>query len=225
MSTVALQCTLDGQAQTIFTTLGWLRQRQRGNWTAYVESSGDAAPAAGSSASVVFTRESGAQDLFIGTVRRSALNPGNGRVSVTVVGGAGKLTTALPALDHVLGSGPVPAGAIARAICDDAGEQLSPGVEQALDATTIPRWHRAQDVTAAVAIDLLASYLGLPWRVLPSGFVSIAAETWPAVTGAAYWLDLDEDDGGVMYSPDGAPLLVGQAIDGVQAIEAYYTWN
>lgn len=225
MSTVSLTAQLGGSTQDVFVARGWLRQRQRGPWTALIVTSNAVSPAVGSPATVSFTRTTGVVDAFNGTVRRAAVNPGSGLLEVTVVAGAGGLITSLPPLDTVYGNSTVPAGVVARAICDAAGEQLAPGVELALDAITLPRWHRASDITGATALDLLADYLGMPWRVLPSGFVSIAAETWPVTDNAAYWMDQDLDDGGVFYAPDGAPLLVGQSIDGVPAIDVRYQFD
>lgn len=228
MSSISLTVTLPGSAapQNIFVTRGWLRMRDRGNWTAYLESSNTVAPAEGSPATVNFARTDGVTvDAFVGTVRRAAVNPGNSLPVVTVVGGAGKLLAQLPPLDHVYGGTTIPAGVVARAICDAAGEQLAPGIEAALDATALPRWHRASDITAATALDLLADYLGMPWRMLPSGLVSIAAETWPTNDNAAYWMNMDGDDGGAFYAPDGAPLIVGQSIDGARAIDVRYDFD
>lgn len=222
MSDVALTCVLGGSSQDVFVSSGFLRLRQRGNWTAYVESSNTVAPTELSPASLLVRREDGSADTFTGAVRRAKANPGNQKLAVTVVGGAGKLIFPLPPLDHVLGSGPIPAGVVARAICDAAGEQLAPGVEAALDATLLPRWHRATDTTPAIALDLLAHQLQVPWRVLPSGLVWMGVETWSAVDGAAYWTGLVEDDGAVTYAPRGAPYLPGQTIDGVRAIDVRY---
>jgi hypothetical protein len=238
VSTVALAL---GTAAPVFLTKGRLRQQQQGPWLAYTETSadvGEGAPAPGTPAVLTFTSSTGVVSTWSGAVRRATVNPGNSVMALQIVGGAGKLLTPLPALDHVYGGSTVPAGVVARAICDDAGEVLAPGVEAALDgAQQLPRWHRAQDVTAARSLDLLSSYLAaatgapFPWRVNPAGEVTLAPETWPVVTGIAYWQDIDGDDGAVMYAPDGAPLLVGQIVQadasdpGIQAIDVLYTWD
>lgn len=229
MSDVAIRIILAGAPAEIFVSTGVLQMRQRGPWLAReLVCSSKLAPAAGSPAILVCKREDGAEDdLFVGTVRRSVANPADEVLTLSLVAGNGKLLTALPPLDHVLGSQNVPAGTIARAICDAAGEVLADGVELALDAVTLPRWHRATDTTAAVALDLLAWALGFTWRVLPSGKVWMGAETWPAISGGAYWTGLDADDGVTTYSVHGAPFAVGQAIDdgrggSVRAVEVLY---
>ncbi len=225
MSDVALNCTLGGQAQDVFASKGFLRLRQRGPWTSYLECSSKLAPVAGSPATVVVRREDGTLDSFVGTVRRAAVNPGSESLKVSVVAGAGKLLAQLPPLEHVQGANGIPAGVIARAIADGAGETLAPGVEAALDATLLPRWHRAQDVTGATAFDLLADALGYVWRHLSSGLVWIGAETWPVVaatTAGAYWTGLVEDDGVTTYTVRGAPFLPGQSVGGANVIDARY---
>lgn len=232
MSDVALRCTLAGAEQEIFVSTGVLQFRQRGPWLAReLACSSPVAPAVGSAATLVCHREDGADDLFVGTVRRATSNPGDETLTVSLVAGAGGLLQQLPPLDHVLGGAYVPAGLVARAICDAAGETLDDGVEEALDAITLPRWHRATDTTASVALDLLTYHLGLvtrtpySWRVLPSGRVWMGAETWPVISGAAYWTGIDADDGAVLYAVRGAPFVAGQAIDGLNAIEVLYTLN
>jgi hypothetical protein len=222
MSDVALRCQFNGAPQEIFVVEGFVRERQRGPAVAYLECSSKTAPPEGSPATVVFHRESGPDDTFVGTVRRAKAYAGNEKLVVSWVGGAGKLITPLRPVDHVLGHAEVPAGLIARAIVADAGEQLAAGVEAALNTRTLPRWHRATDVTAATALDLLADELGYVWRILRDGTVWIGAETWAANNGSAYLMDPDLDDGAVMYAVRGAPLIVGQAIDGVRAIETRY---
>ena len=225
MSDVALTCQLTGGPTDIFVTSGYLRARQLGPWLAYLECSSKLAPAEMTPASVLVRREDGTVDTFAGTVRRARVNPGSEAMKVSIVGGAGKLTTTLPALDHYQGATYVPAGVVARAICDAAGETLAPGVELALDARLLPRWHRAQDVTAATAIDLLAAELGYSWRVLPSGLVWLGPETWPAVSpsaAGAYWTGLVEDDGAATYAVRGAPFMPGQSLSGVNLIDVRY---
>lgn len=218
MSTIALQCSVGD----LFVTGGFLRLRQRGNWTAHLQCASLDAPTG--SAQLVIRRENGTLDTFVGTIRRAGVVQGSKTLDVTLVGGAGQLLNQLPVRDYVTGTRPIPAEVIAAGIVADAGEQLAPGVEAALDAVTLPRWHRAKDITAAVALDLLANELGMSWRVQPDGRLWIGIETWPAVNGASRWVGADPDDGRVMYAPDGAPLLAGQAIDGVNAIEVMYTF-
>src|SRR5262245_48193536 len=202
---------------------GDLRLRQWAPWLAYLECPIGSAPAAGEAATLVVRREDETETTFTGTARRAGVVPGSESLFVSLVGGAGKLLDELPAVDHVAGSTPVLAGLVARRIADDAGELLADGVEAALDARTLQRWHRASGMPGAVALDLLAAELGYVWRVLPSGRIWIGAETWPE-TAAPTYITEDPDDGSVTYAPDGAPIVAGQLVAGVRVVEAAYTF-
>jgi hypothetical protein len=119
----------------------------------------------------------------------------------------------------VAGDQQIPAGLVARAICDDAGELLADGVEDALDAFQLGHWTRLS-MPAGKALDLLVDVLGLSWRVQADGSIWVGAETWEAVDAAHYIGQADDDL--VIYAPDGAPLLPGTTIDGTQAVAVEY---
>ena len=192
----------------------FLRLPARGNWVGHLELGWPEAPVG--AASLRLTRDDGTVDVFACTIRRSGVAKGAERVSVTLVGGAGQLVLPVPPRDHAQGTAPVPAGLILRGIADAAGERLAPGVEDALDATLLPRWTRAA-MPAGAAIDLLAYVLGLGWRVLTDGTVWVGSETWPTVDASTYAPVGDPRDGAVVYAPEGAPLLPGTTIDGAKA--------
>lgn len=200
---------------------GLLRLSARGNWLAHLELGHDAAPAEGSAASLLLYREEGDPDTCVGTIRRSGILPGSETVTATLVGGAGKLLDQVPALDQVAGVTPLPAGLVARAIVDAAGEQLAAGVEDELDSYQLHRWTRFAS-SGRDALDLLVELLGLTWRVLRDGSIWVGAETWPAVDGAAPHVGGDPSDGMILYAPAGAPLDPGTTIDGRQAIAVDY---
>ncbi len=186
---------------------GGLVMPLRGNWTATVALHSPTAPAAGSPASIVFVRESGAEDVFAGTVRRSGIAAGSVAASVTIVGGAGQLLADLPPRDHRPGVTEIPAGLVASGIAADAGEQLAAGVEAALDGRTVHRWTRIA-MPARDALDLLADTLGWGWRVLADGTIWAGPETWTALDVTKY-LSAVPDEAGAVYSCDGAPLRPG----------------
>lgn len=218
MSTVFLRCSLGD----ISVSDAFLRMPVRGNWSGVLEMGSPAAPAQGEPATLVYQRENGTADMFVGTIRRVGSVPGTQTVKLTLVGGAGKLLNAVPARDHIVGPTSLPAGLVARSIVDAAGEKLSRGVEVALDSLQLPRWTRISS-TARDALDLLVDRLGLGWRVMLDGTIWVGAETWPAVNGVAFYTDQDPDDGLVMYASDGARLLPGTTIDGVRALAVEYT--
>ena len=201
---------------------GLLRLPVRGNWTASVTLGWESAPSIGSVAELVFVREDESEDVFAGVIRRSGFLPGSQTVTATVVGGAGNLLELVPPRDYVAGSAPLPAGLVARGIVDDVGEQLAAGVELALDGLTLPRWTRIAS-SARAALDLLADRLGLGWRVLADGTIWVGVETWPELDNAAFYVGGDPSDGAVLYASDGAPLVVGSTVDGVQAIAVEYS--
>jgi hypothetical protein len=200
---------------------GLLRLPPRGNWLAHLELGNAAAPAEGTPASLLLYREDGEADTLTGTIRRSGILPGSETVTITLVGGAGKLLDEVSPLDQVAGITPLPAGLVARAIADAAGELLADGVEDALDGYQLPRWTRFAS-SAREALDLLVELLGLVWRVQRDGAIWVGVETWEAVDGAAVHVGGDPSDGMVLYAPNGAPLAPGTTIDGMQAIAVDY---
>lgn len=197
----------------------------RGNWSGSVVChlpEGAAALPELEAAALVFTREDGGEDVFSGAVRRSGADTGRERLTCTVVGGAGKLLRDVGPRDHAPGAMEIPAGLIARGICDDAGEQLVDELEAALDQRSVPRWTRI-DMPGRDALDLLADVLGYGWRVLPSGRVWLGEETWPELgTEAASRLHQVPEDGAEVWRTDGAPLVPGVTLGGLQVVEVTY---
>jgi hypothetical protein len=216
MASVILRCSLGD----LPVSTGLLRLPPRGGWSASVELGADGAPELGAAASLVFVREDGSEDVFAGIVRRSQLNEGSQTLTVSLAAGAGKLLADVPPRDHVAGAQPVPAGLVARSICDDAGELLADGVEADLDGYQLGHWTRLS-MPARDALDLLADVLGLAWRVQADGTIFVGPETWPEPGGDALFIGWLDDDL-VIYAPDGAPLRPGMAVDGVQALGVEY---
>jgi len=212
----------------------YLRLPARGNWTAICEMTSFAAPTIGEPATIAVLPEArenqsaGVPDAFVGTVRHSRVVPGSETLVVRVVGGAGRLFASLPPADHVAGSTVLPAGLVLRKITDAAGEVLASGVEDALDAYLLPRWHRAGGTSARDAIDLLvydlarATGLEIGWRMLADGTIWAGVETWPDATGSFLYTDQDPDDGVVEFAPSGAPLRPGTTVQGERAVEVFY---
>lgn len=198
---------------------GGLALDLRGLWTATVEIHGEAALEEGEDASIVLHRESGAEDVYTGKVRRSALDDGALRVSVTVEGAPG-LAAELGPLDHAAGATEVPLGLVVKALVDAAGEELEEGVEAALDALTVPHWLRAAS-TGREALDLLCEVLELSWRVRPSGKVWIGGETWPEAP-APLDLGFALEDGGTRYTCDGAEIVPGTVVGGRRLVRVVY---
>lgn len=231
MTTIALRCTL-GELPVLG---GYLRAPVRGEWFATLElHSEQAAPPEGSPAEIVIVAEGIAGEpapaprVFVGSITRAGIFRGAAELVVSVTGGAGHLEDELDPAEHVSGATPVPLGLIVRSVVDAAGEQLAPGVEAALDAFTVPRWHRIGTLSARDTLGLLAALVGasadveLGWRTLADGSIWMGVESWPA-GGSAPEIAPDLDDGRVTYAPDGAPLLPGTTIGGHRAVEVFYT--
>ena len=212
----------------------YLRLFGRGNWCGVFEMASASAPAVGSSAVVAILPEAKPNlpppvpDTFAGTVRHARQVPGSQTLVVRVVGGAGRLFASLPPDDQIAGSTVLPAGLVLAAIVKAAGEQLAPGVEAALDAYRLPRWHRAGGTSARDAIDLLiydlAASTGLPlgWRMTAAGTIWAGLETYPPATGSYLYTDQEADDGEMVYAPSGAPLRPGTTVQSDRAIEVTY---
>jgi hypothetical protein len=242
VSTCVLRCS----AGDLAVLSGYLRLPQRGNFVAALECALTTAPAG--ACSLLFTPEArgstpaAAPSVFAGFIRFAEAIEGSNTLTVEMVGGAGQLQTELPPLEHVLAATTIPAGLVAAAIVAALpGEALAPGVEQALDAYQLPRWHRAGGITARDAIDVLvydlATWTGLDlgWRMLANGTIWIGLETYPVVDVATYpgteYAGQVTTDAAVLYAPSGAPLLPGTVVTSsgkggtisTQAVEVEYT--
>ncbi len=221
MSTALLRCS-PGDLPILG---GSMRLATGRPWSAVVDVHAEAELAELSPASIVLTREDGTEDVFVGAVRKSALNDGRAQLSVTVVGGRGLIARTIGPRDYDKGATEVPVGLIVAGIMADAGELLADGVVAALDQITVPHWHRIEG-PASDALDLLVSVLGtkapgLAWRVLPSGRVWAGIETWPAGPDLRR-LGYELEDGGRRYGPDGGQILPGQLLEGRRVVDVVY---
>jgi hypothetical protein len=241
VSTALLRCSLGDLA----ILSGYHRLSVRGNWMASVECASTSIPSG--PCSIVITPELRADepprqpDVFNGFVRFADTFAGADALTVEVVGGAGQLLTVLGPVDHITGVTQVPAGVVLRSIVAALpGEQLAAGVEQAMDAYLLPRWHRAGGTTGRDAIDLLvydlATSTGLEfgWRVLADGTIWVGVETWPALDVATVGTEYAGQvttDATIVYAPSGAPLLPGTTVTSsgkggalsTRAVEVLYT--
>ncbi len=199
-----------------------LRLPAHGNWVATMDIGAPAGPAEMTPATLKIARSTGSVDTFTGTVRRRNLTPGTQNLSVTIVGGAARLLAPpIPARHHTGGSTTVPAGLVLAGIAQAAGERLAAGAEAAIDAYPLQRYTRVAG-EAWAALDVLASDLGVEWRVLADGALWMGTETWPTVDARAYYYRGDPRDGAVLYIPDGAPYRPGTTIDGARVVECCY---
>ncbi len=225
MSAIRLRCSL-GELEV---SRIYLRSVQRGCWTATAEIGWAEAPADGEACSLRFTRDDGEEDVWTGAVLRSRVVALSERLSVTVMGGAGRLLApSLAPRYQTAGATQVTGALVLAAIAADAGETLADGVEAELEAHALPSWHRMGG-PAIDAIDTLAGVLGLGWRVLPTGELWMGAETWAEVgtetLDRAYFESGAPEDGSVTYACDGTPFAAGESVDGAQAVEVCYRYD
>lgn len=143
----------------------------RGVWTATLDVDTDTVPPGR-----VTIACDGAAPL-VGAVVNGALV---GSVSrILVVGGAGGLRAALPAL--ALQSGTL--GDVLAATLREAGETLS-STSATLSGHTIARWHRQQG-PACHAVGSVAATAGLTWRVLRDGTVWLGTDAFDDAADAS----------------------------------------
>ena len=159
---------------------------------------------------------------FVGTVARAVAF--EGRVTVTIAGGAGALSEEpeLRRLVEPAGYLGTPYAAEGRLMVDQilagTGETLGEAAGSLLAGLTLPRWHR-QAGSAGSALAALARAWGLSWRVLASGEVWLGTETWVVEEN-------DTADAGVVefaHEDERADLAPGMTLGGRRVIEVVYT--
>jgi len=109
-----------------------------------------------------------------GTFIGSALRPGADgakQVTLRVVGGAGKLGTALAPRNYI----GTTVGEVAQHIADAVGERLSPTIAPSISSTPLQRWPRTRG-DAATCLSELAADIGAAWRVLADGTIWIGID-------------------------------------------------
>jgi hypothetical protein len=174
-----------------------------GVWHADVESGGEPL-ADGAPASLELYGET-----FVGSsVRSSSLG---GVTRTKLVGGAGRLSTELPAAHYV--------GATARTVLlaalGEAGETLSADSDPVALATRLDSWGRSAG-PASRAIQRLCDWVGSTWRVLPDGTVWVGIPTWDEYSDEHRLLDEDWGAGSALIAPDAPTLRPGQTLGGVR---------
>jgi len=127
-----------------------------------------------------------------------------GRVSLRVVGGAGKLNAIL----KPKGYRAIPLRNPLQDLMADSGETLSGAVNPGVLATILARWTRFLESTAQ-GLDDLADRAGATWRVLYDGTVWMGTDSYPAVNVAADLLSGDPHLGRVELGVETPQLVPG----------------
>lgn len=107
-----------------------------------------------------------------GTVIRSGVI--GGRVSLRMVGGAAGMGTLLRPKFYR----GVTARIVLADIAREAGEALSAGIASGLLSRMLPKWVRMAG-SASEALLVLATTLGVGWRIESDGALWLGNETWP----------------------------------------------
>lgn len=113
---------------------------------------------------------------FRGTVTSASVH--KAAAWLRVVGGAGRLGTALPARGYTSSPLLVPLQDIAR----EAGEVLSPSADATVTRTLLAHWARFSGSAGKCLGTLVENVEGATWRFLPSGQLWVGIETWPSVS-------------------------------------------
>jgi hypothetical protein len=154
----------------------------------------------------------GSSLTLVGTVLPQGSGVFAGEVRVRVVGGQGRLGTELPPRWYQGAPRELPL----RDLCDEAGERLSTTTDATLLAEVLsPGWARVRG-TASAALGRLLEGTGASWRILPDGSLWVGPETWPAATGMADLVVMDEDRsrGRLVVVSEAPTLLPGQTLRG-----------
>lgn len=145
---------------------------------------------------------------LVGSIAEGAAYAGSWRSRL--VAGAGGLDRDLPAVAYRYPS----AGVVAQAIAQETGEVLA--ATPAL-STSLPAWERLAG-PAHRALDLLASAIGVPWRVRPSGELAFEAPSWgPTDDPSAVEVARDPARGSLTLAVQVPRLLAGTTVRGVRA--------
>jgi hypothetical protein len=142
---------------------------RQGAWHAELVLDGDTAP----DGSVTLQIVSGDNTVTLsGFAYRTGVY--QGRASVRVVGGAGKLAAVVDAKYYSNAT----VQTVLSDVMNDSGESLSSDVPQSLLSQSLALWTRREGPTRS-ALDALARSLGVGWRVLTDGKVWLGADSFP----------------------------------------------
>ena len=127
-----------------------------------------------------------------------------GRFRVFAVQGKGVLRSSIGGTDY--------ADIDPRLIVEDLVRGEDSDLTANQDLSTLPRWSTSAG-TARASLTRLCSRLDLGWRVLPSGAVRVAAETWPAYAATAPLYTAEPDAYGLgELALDAPDLLPGMTV-------------
>lgn len=114
-----------------------------------------------------------------------------------------------------------PLNAIARA----SGEELSTAIASDLLGTALPEW-TINEKRAAAALDELAAFASVGWRILADGTLWMGAETWPTATlpEDAPILDAWPDERRTVIAPATPALLPGVDLENVGRVVEVVHW-
>lgn len=174
-----------------------------GNWHADLEIDTSDAPVGAATISIADGRLE-----LVGTILRA--EPFAGGVRARMVGGAGALSTTLPAKAY----GPVTLRVLLADLLSAAGERLATSSDADQLARSVSSWTRTQGPASIALGALVERAPGCLWRVTASGAVFVGVNTWPAVTLAHEVLSEDQADGHVMLATDDPTLTAGVTLEG-----------
>lgn len=148
-----------------------------------------------------------------GTVRPARVGVWLDSARCRIVGGAGGLTTVVPAKYYQFGTLKIPLGDVLSA----AGESLSSATDGSVQATSLQSWTTVAQ-RAGLAISALAQAAGddVSWRVLSDGTVWLGRETWSAAPSSYQYTLIDQhpNENRAELGSDTLALLPGMSLGG-----------
>lgn len=184
-----------------------------GNWTASGEIDAPAPPAKGERVTIEIRDKNGENPVpFVGTVVWSGKWQGRSRFEL--VGGAGGLRKNVLAKHYHAGDTPNPLALLVKELLEEAGETPVADLDTLLAPYTLGGWSRVAG-KASADLTRLCEEVGLVWRVLPDGTVTVGPLDYAAVADHPFVVDPGDNatDRIITVAPAAATLRPGTTIE------------
>lgn len=143
-----------------------------------------------------------------GTIARGDLFAG--RVHAQVVGGAGKLSTALDAKYYI----GITLGVVLADLMMGTGERLSASADTRVLGHSVARWARPKGKAGLALRQVADEILNVNWRMLRDGTVWLGAESWPTVSPVFDETDQAPGRDSLTIAPDSPIVTPGSTLQG-----------
>jgi hypothetical protein len=147
---------------------------------------------------------------FTGTAMPNRSGLSGSRSRAMVVGGAGGLSTVLPAKNYANG---VSVRTVVGDILRECGESLSSASDEGILGSVLPKWERVRGAASRALVGILDEVGGI-WRIERSGAVLVTVEAYPETDVEHELLDEDWAAGRILIRPKAPDLLPGVTFSG-----------